>query len=92
MIIISNNGVIDTSGCRIHVAKGNGSSTHSELPVTDEGYNLTVTNLESGFECVVEHTSSEKWANARLNGIIEAVKEGHKCYDLTDSMGDPNKE
>ena len=92
MIIIYAKGIVDTTGCRLHIVKGDNSSAHSELPATDEGYNLMLTNLETGLDFVIQHCSSEVWANGILNGIIKAIKRGAKYYDLTASLSGPNEE
>ena len=85
MNIIYRDGLINATGCRIHVEKGKNPITDPEQPVA-EGYNLTVTNLASGYKYVVEHSSFKKWADGRLNNIIKAIKEGRGYFDLTDSL------
>ena len=85
MNIIYRDGLINATGCRIHVEKGKNPSTDPEQPVA-EGYNLTVTNLASGSEYIVAHSSSKKWADNTLNSIIKVMKEGCGYYDLTDSL------
>lgn len=84
--IICEKGLIDTSGCRIHIEDNSGyTSLSGEIQVPSSGYSLRVTSLKKKkIDFAISDSFDKASAERVYEHILSAVKNGKKYVDIRD--------
>ena len=84
--IICAKGIIDATGCRIHVTEADGyTSVSGDISVPASGhYNLMLTSLDKKKKVnfAISDSFDKESVECVYTRIVKAVKEGKKCVDI----------